>query len=514
MLAAGLIAITLTLQVPPPNAAAKASESLRLEQRAILDREARELNTLAKTLTAGGNVDAAAEVRRLLPPPPLADGGTRFNPLPEVVRRRTAGLASVPAGSTGKRWPSELAAIRTVAATGLFDLANRAAGSLPKRYAFADSCLRGVLERQPDHPETRRLLGYVPHDGGWATPFAVQRLSERKVLHPKFGWVQETWLPHLEKGELPAPKSAGKGETWLPADEADALRRDSRPPWTIDTEHFSIQTNVPLSEAIAFGRHLEAFHDLFYSMLADVLGEKIPLALRFRKAVVPAKPLQHKVYYYASRDEFIEAVRPFQGKDAEVCLGVYVPPKPGKSRAPAYFFRDKDGELDVTATLYHEVSHQLLFEGGSAALTSYLKNAGQFWVFEGMGTYFESIVTRSDGSIEVGGKVGRRIEAAVDTIVRKQKVVPLKDFVRFDQARFLDPDDVYQHYQQADALATYLMDGHDGEYRESFLEYFRDAYHGALKPNTPRSLEFRVGKTYTELQAELTTYLGQVQTGK
>ena len=37
----------------------------------------------------------------------------------------------------------------------------------------ACACAR-VIERQPDHREARRLLGYVPHEGGWARPFAVQ----------------------------------------------------------------------------------------------------------------------------------------------------------------------------------------------------------------------------------------------------------------------------------------------------------------------------------------------------
>jgi len=360
-----------------------------------------------------------------------------------------------------------------------------------------------VLDRLPDHPEARRLMGYVPHEGGWASPFAVRQLRQGKVLHPTFGWVAAAWLPNLARGELPAPAVKGsKRERWLPAAEADALRREWRNGWEITTEHFFIKTDVPFSEAIAFGRHLESFHDLFFSVLADVVGEKLPLARRFQdKALVETTAPRHQVHYFATRDEYVDHVRPLRGEKAAESLGLYVPPKPGRGRrAPAYFFRDPEGELDVTATLYHEVSHQLLFETGGAGLEDYTKNLGNFWVFEGMGTYFESLTTRRDGSLRVGGKVGKRIEAARENLARKGKTVPLAEFVRFDEDRFNDETDVYLHYQQADALATFLMDGKGGAYREGFLDYFRDAYHGRVRRVSGKSLTERVDAPYEQLE--------------
>ncbi len=511
---AGLLALVMAVQVPPPDAAANLSGELRRQERAILDGESGRLKGLADRLSREGRADAAAEVRRGLPTPPSPLGASKFRPLPEVVTRRATGLANVPAGGDARPdWRAELAAVRHASGSALFALANRAAASEPRHFALADVCLRAVLDREPDHPEARRLLGFVPHEGGWATPYAVGQLRNGMALHPTFGWVKAGWLPHLARGELPAPPSGGwKAERWLPADDADALRRDWGKGWNIYTEHFWIKTNVPFSEAIQFGRQLEAFHDLFFSVLADVFGERLPLAQRFkdRKVVGEKTLVPHRVDYFATREEFVTHIRPFQGADAERCLGVYIPPLPGKKRrAPAYFFRDPGGQLDVTATLYHEVSHQLLFETGSAGLNDYEKNQGDFWVFEGMGTYFESLVTRSDGAIEIGGRVGRRIEAARESLVRKQLMIPLADFVKLDQRRFNDPVDVFLHYQQADALATLLMDGNGCAYRENFLDYFKDAYHGRLRRNTGRRLDDRLAKTYPEVGRELLDYLGQ-----
>jgi hypothetical protein len=509
MVSVAVLTCLVVLQVPPPSASTDLAKDLRRQERAILDRESEALKRQADLLASAGQAEAATALRKFLPAAPPANGASTFVPLPDVVGRK-AGLANVPAGvNASARWRADLATTRNASAKALFELANRAATSTPRHYALADACLRAVLERQPDYAEARRLLGFVPHDGGWATPFAVKQIGLGMVLHPTFGWVKSTWLPHLERGELPAPGQ--RSDRWLPAKEADALRSAWESGWTIDTEHFRIKANVPLSEAIAFGRHLEAFHELFFSMLADVIAEKLPLARRFKeKAAVGETPTEpHHVYYFASRDEYVAHIRPLEGEKSDQSLGLYIPPKSGRRppRSPAYFFRDPGGELDVTATLYHEVSHQLLFEAGPAKVNDYEKNLGNYWVFEGMGTYFESIVTLPDGSIEVGGKVGRRIEAARDSLVKDRRGVPLAEFVKLNLDRFGADDVVHLHYQQADALATFLMDGRGGEYREDFLTYFADAYHGRLKRNAGRALDDRLGKSYEQIGAELLKYL-------
>ena len=111
----------------------------------------------------------------------------------------------------------ELAAIQKQTVAALEKLSARALGADVKHYSMADACLRAILVRDPDHAEARRLLGYVAHDGGWATPFAVDQFKKGKVLHSTYGWVDATWVPHLERGELPARgMTSPKGVRWLP----------------------------------------------------------------------------------------------------------------------------------------------------------------------------------------------------------------------------------------------------------------------------------------------------------
>jgi hypothetical protein len=491
----GLVA--LPLQVPRPDAGEDVGRDLEAARRSILGREAADLGSLAEELSRMGSTQAAADVRARLPRRVRRDGATRFVPLPDVV------LAQ-PASKSVARL-ARLQEIQSRSASELFELAAR---SESPRYALASVCLRDVLDRQPDHREARRLLGYVPYQGGWARPYAIQQHNEGLVDHPKFGWVKADWVPHLDRGELPTPPSRGKVR-WLPAAEADRLRADWASRWHIFTEHFEIQTNVPLDDAIGFGRRLEAFQDLFTSLLADVLGENVPMTQRFRNPKQTGDPAvkRHLVYYFATKQQFADYLTPKYGADIIESLGFFDPPKAARGgRAPAYFYYYADGQLPVEANLYHEVSHQLLFE--TAGRNAYTANAGNYWVFEGLGTYFETIEPQPDGSLEVGGLVGRRIEEAIKAIVDREQAIPLARFVALDEKPFMNPDrGRYLRYQQAEALTVFLMQWHQGTYREGFFDYIRDAYRGRIKRQAGRSLEDRLGQPYSTLEAQFLAFL-------
>jgi hypothetical protein len=511
------ISLALVLQVPPPATGPPVSVELKETRRAIEEREAKALESLAASLTGDGMVQARAEVRRLLPRTKPRDGASRVTPLPEVVPAQGRGLASVSSGTgkpTGKgaaqAWLAEFQKIRFRTASELFDLAKRAATARPPVYAHAAVCLREVLQRQPGHPEARRLLGYVPYEGGWARPFAVRQLKEGNVNHPIFGWVPADWVQHLDRGELPAYSVRGQKQVrWLPAEEADRLRSNWENPWQIATEHFEIQSDVPLGEAIEFARRLEAFYDVFFTLLADLVGENLPLARRFRSSALIGETSYrpHQVFYFATKDEYVVHLRPSTGDDIDQSLGYYNPPRPGKgNRAVAYFFRDGDGQLPVTATLYHEVSHQLLFE--TAGPNAYTKNVGNYWVFEGLGTYFETVTPQSDGSLEVGGLVGERLAAARQSL-SDGKFLPLEQFLMLGQNSFNRADRIHANYQQAMALAVFLMQWNDGTYRDAFLDFVRDTYRGRIKRSTGRSLEDRLGEPVRVIETQFRDFLAR-----
>ncbi len=88
------------------------------------------------------------------------------------------------------------------------------------------------------------------------------------------------------------------------------------------------------------------------------------------------------------------------------------------------------------------------------------------------------------------------------------QTIPLGRFVAYDETAFMRDDPaVYLRYQQAMALTVFLMQSHDGAYREGFLDYVRDAYRGLIRRSTGRKLEDRVGETYETLESQLLTFL-------
>jgi hypothetical protein len=178
------------------------------------------------------------------------------------------------------------------------------------------------------------------------------------------------------------------------------------------------------------------------------------------------------------------------------------------NRAPAYFFRDPDGKIPVTATLYHEVSHQLLFE--TAGPNHYENNYGNYWVFEGLGTYFETVTPRPDGSIEVGGPVGMRL-AVAQQLLAMGNFLPLEHFIGLDKPAFTRPDRVSAHYEQGMALTVFLMQWHDGVYRDAFLDYVYDAYRGRIKRASGQSLADRLGVPLKTLDLQFRDFLSKSQ---
>ena len=504
-----LVALALAAQAPATDPAALA-KVIHAEYRATLTSERDELAGLAGRLEKAGKSKEAATTRTLIEPED-GPGPIRFRPLAEYVPAGGGGLANVPLART-ETVPDEARAIRSRTAKSLFLIAGRAASKSARRLALADKCLRGVLDRDPNHAEARRLLGFLPYkNGGWATPHAAALMNSGHVLHPTFGWVQGDWVPHLDAGELPGGFTAnGKPRNWLPAAEADALHADWSHAWKIDTApHFAVEANVPLAEAVAFAKRLEGFHELFLSEFADLIGaDNLPLARRFenksQQPVATAK--KYAVAYFATKGEYVAFLHDHFGLDEQVSLGYYMPLKVArKARADprSYFYKDDANAIASHATLYHEASHQILFE--TAGQTKYDTNRTNYWIWEGLGTYFETVEPQEDGTILVGGLVGPRIEQARLRVARGE-YVPLAEFTAMSEDKFRDDQDeaVYRNYAQAMALAVFLLHGEEGRYREAFLDYVASAYRGKVKAS---SLAERLGVPFPTLDKQFKAYL-------
>ncbi len=506
----GLILLLGTAQIPAPDQAQGRSVALHAELRDILTEERAALSGIAERLAAQGKKAESERVRAGIKQA-APSGPTRFRPLAEIVATTpTGGLANLPL-SEDPPLPAEAATVRRSSSNRLFELAGRAAAPGIHRFALADQALREALDRDPNHAEARRLLGFVPYKRGWATPHAVELLAKGYVAHPLYGWVLADWVPHLDRGELPGTIGTnGKPREWLPADAANALRRDWAKGWVIRTApHFEIQTNVPLDEGVAFARRLEGLQELFFSQFADVIGaEYLPLAERFRNSSLkPGTPRKKSlVSYFADKSEYVTFFRHQFRQDESISLGYYMPLAEARrlnTKPRAYFYRDETNPIEAHATLYHEASHQLLFETVKSGIDPRRPN---YWIWEGLGTYFETMNLESHGSMTVGGKVGPRFAQAKLLADSPGRLLPIEAFSALDKDEFgsLRGDAVYRHYAQAMALTIYLLNGEGGLYREAFLDFVADAYRGRARSV---SLAERLGVTFETLDQGFLKFL-------
>ena len=84
--------------------------------------------------------------------------------------------------------------------------------------------------------------------------------------------------------------------------------------------------------------------------------------------------------YYRDKQEYVEALRKHQPRIAET-LGVYF-----DTLHEAHFFA---GDEHSASTLYHEAVHQLFQESKPTA--KHIGATANFWVVEGVATYFETL---------------------------------------------------------------------------------------------------------------------------
>lgn len=452
---------------------------------------------LAPVVAARGDSRSPRDLAlRLELEPPPSDGSSWFEPLPDLE-------------PAGEPLPPDSELARSAAEWR--ELARRALKE--GRLMLADDFLRRSLRREPNDPEVRRLLGYLRGRANWGTPEVAHYLADGRVLHPEFGWVPGSWGPELDAGRLPILTGGAGGPTrWVPAAEADAIHgRDIERAWLVETPHFVLRASITLEEAVVYGRRLEDFRQLFLGRMADVVGpDLLPLAVL--AADEGARPRaaagRQRVSFYGDSAAYVEHMTTLDGPGAGESIGYYLMPDRARRLgiAPHSYFRaDPLGRIETMATLFHEGSHQLLFE--LSGPSRHDRNTGHYWVFEGLGTYFESVKVVEEGLLQVGGRAGQRMAFAQDLCLVQEKFLSTRDFVRLNRVRFDGPASVRDHYAQAMALTAYLMDADGGAYREGFLRYVADAYRGRLRDDAGRSLDDRVGLSFGEIDEGLRAFL-------
>jgi hypothetical protein len=369
---------------------------------------------------------------------------------------------------------------RTKYAAALFELAGEAAGAGQLSLAF--QWATETLRENPDHAEARRVLGYEQRDGQWLTAYGVKMYDAGKKWDAKRGWL-----------------AADGAKTSGVSDKAGAARRaDIKNGWQVRTDHFQVTTNHSLAAGAELAARLEQLYQIWRQLFAGFYYTEKEVRGLFageRNARTQSHPF--RVFYHRAREEYVNALRRRQPRIAET-LGIYF-----DSNREAHFFAGD--EQKNASTLYHEAVHQLFQESKPTA--KQIGTFANFWVIEGVATYFESLTEHDDPQaglyFTIGESTAGRLPAARERM-QGGFYIPLADLTR------LGKDDVQRHadiakvYSQSSGLAAFLVGGEQGRYREPLVAYLQAVYAGR---DNAESLAKATGASYDELDAQYRRYL-------
>lgn len=365
-------------------------------------------------------------------------------------------------------------------ADALFSLATEAAnvGQLSLAFQWATETLR----QNPDHAEARRVLGYEQRDGQWLTAYGAKMYDGGKLWDAKRGWVA--------KDDAKAPAAS---------DKSDAARHaDIRNGWKVRTDHFQVTTNTSLEGGAVFAAQLEQLYQVWRQMFAGFYyTEKEVRDLFAGERIARWQSHPFRVFYYRDRDEYLNALRRRQPRIAET-LGIYF-----DNTREAHFFAG--GHKDITSTLYHEAVHQLFQESKPTA--KQVGTFANFWVVEGVATYFETLTEHDDPQtglyFTIGESAVGRLPVARERL-RQGFFIPLAELAR------LGRDDVQRHpeiaklYGQSTGVVAFLLGGENGRYQEPLVTYLQAVYAGR---DNAQSLATGTGASFEELDKQFRRYM-------
>lgn len=467
----------------PPGSATQA-EKLVGQRAEIYGRFFKQLDEIILWAEQKQLPDAVAELKRWQTP---IDGqqllGKRLPRLkqPEVPR-------DIP--QVERDWQIALKVAREAHAKDLYLLSRRIVNEGQPSFAYA--VLREVLHFDPDHERARSLLGYVQYGEEWMSPFAAKMAKKNMVWHDRFGWLPEANVKRYEAGERLVQTR------WVSAEREESERQDFQKAWEIETEHYRVKTNVGLERGVELARKLEVFHDYFHNSFAAFFNSPEQLKKLFSsdsaaRGARVVKPFE--IHFFRTKAEYVNRLKK-TNPQIEITNGIYMP-----DDRIAYFFENP--ETEVESTLFHEATHQILFElrGATRPGAAEAWDREHFWIVEGFACYMESFRQTDDG-VTIGNPKYIRFDAAAYRLLHDKYYVPLSRFASMGKLVFQSDSNIEKNYSQASGLTHFFLHYDGGRYRDALVQHLQLLYRpGAGNKLTP-GLDRLTGTPYERLDEQ------------
>jgi len=405
-----------------------------------------------------------------------------------AVLPETVGRPKLPGDAPADviQWDEDLARLQSQHANACYELARRAVRS--GRASLAVDLVLAAIHADPDHEAVRRLLGYQQYRGQWCTAEQLTRLRSGQVWDARFGWLPKSHVARYENGQRYS------GGRWISAEEDARQHRDIRTGWEVQTEHYTVRTNLSLEAGAALGVKLERLYQVWKQLFVRYYATEAQVAALFdgRGRARPFTLPRHKVVYFRNRDDYNQTLRTLI-PNIEISIGLYL-----DSARQAFFFAGDDVD---DRTIYHEATHQLLHE--SRPVAPDVGRTANFWAIEGIAMYLETL-HEEDGFHVLGGWDDVRLHAARVRVLRDHFYVPLAEFSTYGMEQIQTDKRIAQLYSQAAGLTHFLVHHDSGRYRDALVQYLSLIYSGQADATTLSRL---TGVSYSELDKQYRTFL-------
>src|SRR6202451_2417581 len=277
------------------NASAKRLEAVQAELAAAHKQHAARLAVLAQGFSDLGLADEATRCRELAAP--MERALFRMKKLPKEVQSEIP--PSLPDRERELR--GELRQVEEQYASDLYLLCRKALRAGYPSFAF--QIVQEVVRHNPDHPASRKILGYKLRGKDWVKPFAADRLEKGYVWDDSFGW-----LPKEQLARYKAGKRWYQGH-WMSADQEGKIRRDFQHAWQVRTDDYLVRTDPSLERGVEIAKSLEQFHDFFMQTFAAFFSTPDQMLKLFQTSA-DSSPLQRRrpylVDYFRSREAYVK----------------------------------------------------------------------------------------------------------------------------------------------------------------------------------------------------------------
>ena len=296
-----------------------------------------------------------------------------------------------------------------------------------------------VLRNDPEHALALRAAGTMAKG-----PTVRPRLTQGRVPVQDFGW------------------------------EARSYSR-------VDSPHFTLLTRANAKSSRRIAQQLEQFYVLWSQVFYPLWAAPGTLQSRLAGKGTPwPRHERLRVVLLEDRSEYLRILGVAED-NIGVSVGYYAPD------AKTSFFYPAE---NLEATLFHELTHQLLMEASSIRPTELPGESGGIWMLEGIALYMESLRERNH-YWTLGGWDAARGQTARYRAVRDGYWPEWKEFTSAGLEGWKTDPDISRLYTHAVGLTTTFMHHLGEDAKQDYLKQLVGVYQGQ---NDSSELISRLGK--------------------